>query len=185
MITRQIQLRAGSVVLTLHKPIRSAEEWSFVDNISRGRVGVAFASGWHADDFVFAPDNYAARKEVMYRGIETIRRLWRGNPIKARGGGGDDVEIKLYPQPVQADLPIWITSAGNADTFESAAMIHGNVLTHLLGQELAEVAKKIGLYREKLMQAGRDAEAGVVTLMLHTYVDQNSSKVRKKALAPF
>ena len=34
-ITKRIQLRAGSVVLPLHHPIRVAEEWAFVDNISR------------------------------------------------------------------------------------------------------------------------------------------------------
>jgi natural product biosynthesis luciferase-like monooxygenase protein len=185
MVTRHVQLRAGSVVLPLHNPVRVAEEWSFVDNISQGRVGVAFASGWHADDFVFAPESYASRKEVMYRGIETVRQLWRGSSVKVRGGSGDDIEVKIYPQPVQTDLPVWITSAGNADTFEAAARIHANVLTHLLGQELTDVAGKIEIYRQGSMRAGRDSDAGIVTLMLHTYLDHDPSKIRKKALAPF
>ncbi len=33
--TSHIQLRAGSVVLPLHHPVRVAEEWSMVDNLSR------------------------------------------------------------------------------------------------------------------------------------------------------
>jgi glutamate-1-semialdehyde-2,1-aminomutase len=45
-VTQRIQLRAGSVVLPLHHPIRVAEEWSIVDNLSKGRVGISFASGW-------------------------------------------------------------------------------------------------------------------------------------------
>ncbi len=32
----------------LHDPVRIAEEWSVVDNLSGGRAGVSFASGWHA-----------------------------------------------------------------------------------------------------------------------------------------
>src|SRR4029453_18639126 len=44
-ITERVHLRAGSVVSPLHNPIRIAEEWSMVDNFSKGRVGVSFASG--------------------------------------------------------------------------------------------------------------------------------------------
>src|SRR5207253_3560653 len=63
-ITERIRIRAGSVVLPLHHPVRVAEEWSVVDNLSRGRVGLSFAAGWHADDFIFAPERYAARKQA-------------------------------------------------------------------------------------------------------------------------
>src|SRR5262249_27857700 len=40
--TRKLRLRAGSVVLPLHDPVRVAEEWSVVDNLSNGRVDLAF-----------------------------------------------------------------------------------------------------------------------------------------------
>ena len=56
-ITERIQIRAGSVVLPLHHPIRVTEEWAVVDNLSNGRVGVSFASGWQPEDFVLAPGN--------------------------------------------------------------------------------------------------------------------------------
>src|SRR5436853_4088744 len=44
MITNNIQIRSGSVVAPLHTPIRIAEEWSVVDNLSKGRVAISFAS---------------------------------------------------------------------------------------------------------------------------------------------
>ena len=64
-VTERTQIRAGSVVLPLQNPIRVAEEWAVVDNISGAESGVSFASGWHANDFVFAPENYADRKAIM------------------------------------------------------------------------------------------------------------------------
>ena len=42
-ITERVDIRAGSCVLPLHDPIRVAEEWSLVDNLSNGRVGISFA----------------------------------------------------------------------------------------------------------------------------------------------
>src|SRR3989475_2145150 len=85
-ITERIQIRAGSVVLPLHHPIRVTEEWAVVDNLSNGRVGVSFASGWHARDFVLSADSYADRKAVMRRSIEEVRTLWRGGSVRRRDG---------------------------------------------------------------------------------------------------
>src|SRR6266851_5085523 len=62
--TSQIHLRAGSVVMPLHNPIRVAEEWAMVDNLSGGRVGISFASGWHPNDFALFPENYDRRQEA-------------------------------------------------------------------------------------------------------------------------
>src|SRR5215208_5062509 len=82
MITQRVQLRAGSVALPLHNPIRVAEEWSVVDNLSKGRVAVSFASGWHPEDFVLSPGSYGERREIMFRGIETIQQLWSGKTVR-------------------------------------------------------------------------------------------------------
>ncbi len=108
-VTERIQIRAGSVVLPLHDPLRVAEEWAVVDNLSHGRVGISFASGWQPNDFVFAPENYVNRKEVMRHGIETVRRLWRGERIRRRDGNGSEIEIGILPRPIQRELPIWVT----------------------------------------------------------------------------
>jgi natural product biosynthesis luciferase-like monooxygenase protein len=183
--TERVQIRAGSVVLPLHHPIRVAEEWSLVDNISGGRVGVAFASGWHADDFVFSPGSYADRKEQTFKGVELIRSLWRGEPAKFPGGAGNEIEVKIFPRPIQTELPVWITAAGAPETFIKAGELGANVLTHLLGQTIEEVAEKIGLYRRALADHGHDPLAGRFTLMLHTFIDHDLDLVREKVRIPF
>ncbi|MEW6737135.1 MAG: MupA/Atu3671 family FMN-dependent luciferase-like monooxygenase, partial [Acidobacteriota bacterium] len=142
-ITERVRIRAGSVVLPLHHPIRIAEEWSLVDNISKGRVDIAFASGWHADDFVFFPDNYPTRKELTFNGIETVQRLWQGETIRVRGGAGNELEVGIRPRPVQSKLSIWVTAAGSPETFIKAGEIGANILTHLLDQSIEEVAENI------------------------------------------
>src|SRR5882724_4150589 len=57
-VTQRVEVRAGSVVLPLHDPLRVAESWAMVDQLSGGRAGLAFASGWNAHDFVLAPANF-------------------------------------------------------------------------------------------------------------------------------
>lgn len=183
-ITERVSLRAGSVVIPLHHPVRMAEEWAVVDNLSHGRVGVSVASGWHADDFVFAPERYASRKEALMEGVDVIRRLWRGETVRFPGGDGKLVDVRLRPRPVQQELPIWMTAAGNPETFRAAGVLGASVLTHLLGQSLDDLAEKIAIYREAYRAAGGPGR-GHVTLMLHTYVDPDLSRVRARVEAPF
>jgi natural product biosynthesis luciferase-like monooxygenase protein len=184
-ITARVRIRAGSVVLPLHDPIRVAEEWSTIDNLSGGRAGVAFASGWHVDDFALAPDRYTDRREVMLRGIERVRQLWRGEPVEAINGNGKPIAVHLFPSPVQDELPIWITASGTPSTFQLAGKLGANLLTHLLGQTLEEVAGNVKAYHEALRQNGYDPATRCVTLMLHTYLGDDRDTVKDQIRAPF
>jgi natural product biosynthesis luciferase-like monooxygenase protein len=181
--TRRVQLRAGSVVLPLHDPIRVAEEWSVVDNLSGGRVGVAFASGWHADDFVLAPDAYDSRRTRMEEGICTIARLWRGERIVRRSGSGGDVETRIYPNPIQRELPIWLTAVSPA-TFVRAGELGANVLTGLMERDVESCATLVAAYRQARRDHGFDPETGLVTVMLHTYVGSDLAAVRARVREP-
>ncbi|CAM2068664.1 LLM class flavin-dependent oxidoreductase [Sulfidibacter corallicola] len=176
-VTKRVDIRSGSCVLPLHHPIRVAEEWAVLDNLSNGRVGLAFASGWQPDDFVLRPENYKEFKKKMFENIEVVRKLWRGEAVDFEGGLGNQVPVVTQPRPVQKELPFWITTAGNPDTYRLAARAGGNILTHLLGQSVEEVAEKIRIYRDELKACGRDPKSGKVTLMLHTFVGDDDDEV--------
>ena len=182
-ITENVQIRAGSVVLPLHDELRVAEEWAFVDNISNGRVGVSFASGWQPNDFVLAPDAYSDRKDIMAKGIETIRKLWRGEAITRKDGLGQQTEVETFPRPLQIELPMWVTAAGNPNTFRLAGEMGVNVLSHLLGHSVEELADKISIYRQAWQDNGHSGE-GHVTLMLHTFIGDDSDTVQEKIREP-
>lgn len=182
-VTERIQIRAGSVVLPLHHPIRVAEDWSVVDNLSGGRVGVSFASGWQPNDFVLRPENFATHKQVMLRDIEVVRQLWRGQKVSFPGVTGHPVEINILPRPVQKELPIWVTSAGNPETFVAAGRLGARVLTHLLGQTMEELKDKLSAYRQAWKEADHPGE-GYVSLMLHTLVGTDEGQVREKVRLP-
>lgn len=181
-VTERVQIRAGSIVSPLHHPARIAEDWSVVDNLSHGRVGLSFANGWHDRDFVLNPANFADRREIMRRNISTVRSLWRGEAVEFPGGRGNAVPVKIFPRPVQAELPVWITAAGNPETFRLAGEMGAGILTHLLGQELNELARKIKIYREARKAHGHDE--GCVTIALHTFVGEDLAVVKEKVRGP-
>jgi len=183
-ITQNLKIRAGSVVLPLHDPVRVAEEWALVDNLSNGRVGISVASGWHDRDFIFKPDNYADRKNIMMRDLEVVRSLWRGGSVKRRNGSGTEVDITIFPRPIQPELPFWVTSGGHPQTFQIAGEAGANLLTHLLGQSFEDLSSKIQIYRDAYRKSN-PAGSGHVTLMLHTFVGKTEEEVQELVRTPF
>ena len=178
-VTSRVAIRAGSVVLPLHSPVRVAEEWAVVDNISNGRIGVSVASGWQPNDFVLNPGGYDGAKGRLDDDIDALRRLWRGESVSMPGPLGP-VDVRTFPRPRQPEIPLWLTSAGSIETFERAGRLGCNLLTHLLGQSIEQVRTKIGAYREAWRLAGHHGE-GRVTLMLHTFLSDDRAEARDAA----
>ncbi|MDO6730123.1 LLM class flavin-dependent oxidoreductase [Marinovum sp. 2_MG-2023] len=183
--TKNIAVRAGSCVAPLHHTARIAEEWAVIDNLTNGRAGLAIASGWQPDDFVLRPENTPPdNKPAMLRQIDELRRLWAGEPVEYAKKDGTMHAVVTQPRPVSKKLPIWVTTAGNPATWQEAGKIGANVLTHLLGQSVDEVAGKIEIYHAALREAGHDPADFKVTLMLHTYVAATRDAARDVAREP-
>ncbi|MEU5985884.1 MupA/Atu3671 family FMN-dependent luciferase-like monooxygenase [Streptomyces sp. NPDC047434] len=178
-VTDRVAIRAGSVVAPLHHPLRLAEDWSVVDNLSGGRAGISFASGWHAADFALAPEAYGNRRALALDHAEEVRRLWRGEELTVRDGVGAERRVRIHPRPVQPELPTWITSAGGVETFRRAGAMGAGVLTHLLGQSLDDLARKIAAYRTA---AGPDG--GHVVVMVHAFLGEDGDAVRELVREP-
>jgi natural product biosynthesis luciferase-like monooxygenase protein len=181
--TKNVKLRGGSCVLPLHHPVRAAEDWSLLDNLSNGRAGIAIASGWQPNDFILNPANFEPRKDVMLQGVETLRALWAGEAVGFPNHKGETVQVQIHPRPVQKTIPLWITAAGNPETFAAAARQGCGVLTHLLGQTFDEVSEKIRAYRVAWRESGHPG-TGTVTLMLHTFVGDEEGFVRETVRGP-
>lgn len=177
MVTERLHIRAGSVVVPLHHPLRLVEEWSVVDNLSNGRVGISLASGWNPRDFVLAPGVYEHRRDSTFETVQILRSLWAGEPF---GEGAS--KVSTFPPPV-APLQLWISSSGTLDTFEEAGRAQASVLTHLVKQDIPELTKKITAYRTALAQTG-SSWRGHVTLMLHTYLAPSREQALRDAQTP-
>ncbi|PKQ13485.1 MAG: peptide synthetase [Alphaproteobacteria bacterium HGW-Alphaproteobacteria-1] len=184
-VTQNLSVRAGSCVAPLHHPARIAEEWAVIDNLTNGRAGLAIASGWHPDDFILRPENAPPNnKPAMFDAIRDLRKLWKGEAVGFARADGTMHEVVTQPRPVSTVLPVWVTTAGNPETWREAGAHGANVLTHLLGQSIPEVGDKIMLYRAALREAGHDPAAFTVTLMLHTYVAETRDEARRVAREP-
>jgi natural product biosynthesis luciferase-like monooxygenase protein len=136
-------------------------------------------------DFALRPENYADRRTVLVEYADQVRRLWRGETLAVLDGHGNPAEVGIFPPPVQPELPVWVTSAGGVETFRSAGRIGAGLLTHLLGQDVDELAEKVAQYRAAVAERpGADGWPGHVVVMVHTFLGDDEDEVRETVRAP-
>ena len=182
--TSRIRLNSGSVVLPLHDPVRVAEEWSVVDNLSGGRVGLGCATGWHARDFALHPDRFARRKEIAFAHLDDVRTLWAGGTVRRPTGEGEETDVRIHPRPVQEMPPMFLATSGRRASYEDAGRRGLGIVTNLMNQSVEELAENVRHYRKAREQYGLDPDEGRVTVLLHTYLGEDHATARAEALEP-
>lgn len=175
MATSRVAVRAGSVVLPLHDPVRVAEEWAVVDNLSGGRAEIAFSSGWHVNDFVLAPDAYEGRSVTLQGAVDRFTTLWHGGSEKRANGSGEQISIRVYPRPKRLDIPLWLSGQSDS-TFLHAARRGMGIVTNFTARHLGDLARRIALYRAGFVPSAHTPQPRVA-LMLHTYVNDESHAI--------
>jgi natural product biosynthesis luciferase-like monooxygenase protein len=183
-LTEHLQVRACSLIGPLHESVRIVEDWSLLDRLSAGRVGISLGSGWNANDFSHAKERYADRRSIVFTQLDEIRELWRTGSIAVTNPLGKEVLLDLYPRPLSAELPLWITASRSEETFRGAGRHGANLLSHLETQDVGELERKIVIYREAREEGDHDPSAGVVTVMQHAFVDADGGRARALA-APY
>lgn len=172
--TRNLKLMAGSVVLPLHSPVRVAEEWAVVDQVSKGRAAISFATGWNPADFIICPENFNNRHDLMWEYIEQFQRWWTA---------GNDKNI--FPPPYQESVPIYITVAGNKETSFQAGVRDYNLLTHFLNNSFEDLESRIAAYRDGLKSANWSSDTKDIVILLHTYIDETVERAQKACMDCF
>lgn len=173
-ITHTLELRFGSLIAPLHDAVEMAEWYAMLTGLAHGRIGIAFGSGWHRRDFALRPERYEARRELLFEQIAAFQAMIAGDASPGRAAAEP---IELHPRPPRSRPRIWITSSGSTSTFREAGLRGFNVLTHLETSAYAELADKVAAYRAARRSAGHDPGAGIVTLMMHTFVHDDAPLV--------
>lgn len=177
-ITTNVELRFGSLIAPLHGVVEMVEWYSMLQELSSGRIGIAFGSGWHRRDFLLCPERHERRRTLLFEAIAEFQALVRQGTTSVGVPAGLG-EVELHPRTRWTSPRIWITSSGNPETFREAGARGFNLLTHLETSDWAALTGNIAAYREARAAAGHDPRAGLVTLMMHTFVSDEPARVRR------
>jgi probable F420-dependent oxidoreductase len=123
-VTTRIRLSTGMLILTLHEPVRVAEEAAVVDVISGGRLTLGIAAGYREVEFEAMGVDYATRGRRFEESIEILQLAWTGRPFSYDGEIFRIPEIVVRPVPAQpSGIPLWL--GGTSRVALRRAVRHG------------------------------------------------------------
>jgi alkanesulfonate monooxygenase SsuD/methylene tetrahydromethanopterin reductase-like flavin-dependent oxidoreductase (luciferase family)/predicted kinase len=159
-------LRLGTLVtpVTFRAPGILAKTVATLDALSGGRSFCGIGAGWWAREHAafglpFAPAR--ARLDELERAIETMRALWQPGTKEYRGSRVWLPETTCYPRPA-APIPVIVGGSGEKRTLDIAARLGDGCN---LPADLATLDRKLAIFREHCVTAGRDPGQAEVTVL--------------------
>lgn len=98
--TRDILVHLSALVVTLHDPLRLAEDLAVLDNISNGRIVFTAGMGYRPHEFEMFGRDITKRLSIMNATMETLTRAWTGEPFDYQGR-----MVRVTPRPVRPGGP--------------------------------------------------------------------------------
>ncbi|WP_405944926.1 LLM class flavin-dependent oxidoreductase [Streptomyces sp. NBC_00932] len=155
--TSRIRLLTGVTVVAILDPVRVAEDYATLDQLSRGRIELVVGKGAEAGHFDLFGLDEERQWDLQKERYELLRRLWSEEEIDWEGEFRPALHgATTLPRPYDGVPRIWHGSATSLNSPELAAR-HGDPLfTANAVQPREAYAALIAHYREKFEEYGHD-----------------------------
>jgi len=171
MKTYKIRIGPAVSLLTFHHPLRAAEQWALVDQLSNGRLILGVGSGYLMHEFEGFALSPAQKRERFDESLEIMERALTGDRFSYVGKFYNVKNVRLNVTPYeQRKLPIAI-----AILTESAAYYIGKrgyavmTIPYAMVDKYTDLAPIYANYRKGVHEGGVDG-SGEVMAALHTYI---------------
>jgi alkanesulfonate monooxygenase SsuD/methylene tetrahydromethanopterin reductase-like flavin-dependent oxidoreductase (luciferase family) len=120
--TQRIRIGTYVLLLPLHNPVRIAEDFAVLDNISGGRVDLPVGVGSAIEEFHTFGVPFGERLGRMFEGLTVIERCFTGEKFSHHGRYYDFPDVHMTTPTVQQQPgpPIWVASMGEQSVRRTA-----------------------------------------------------------------
>ena len=177
--TRALRLGTGVTLLANLDPIRVAEDYATLDQLSGGRLELVVGRGILARTYADFGQDIADSRAIYAEKLELLLRVWREEGVTWSGEHRSPLErATVEPRPLQRPHPpVWIGGGSSSASVDLAARLG---LSLMLPSVLAPPEVFAGLverYRERFTSADPEARPRVGAVS-HVHVAPDSARAR-------
>jgi len=143
--TERIRLTSAVSVLSSDDPIRVFQQFATLDDLSNGRAEIMAGRGSFIESFPLFGYDLEDYNRLF---AEKLERLLE---IRAR-----PAELGVYPEPVQAPLPVWIAVGGTPESAYRAGSLGLPMALAIIGGLPERFAPFAEIHRRAAVEAGFD-----------------------------
>ena len=118
---QRVRIALLGQLLPLLNPVRAAEEIGMLDNLTEGRLVVAFMRGTLSEDQVYDLNPVEGRDKLIEGMDLVLRALTEPQPFSWEGRYYHYRTVSVWPRPVQQPMPPAIVATRSDDTVKYAA----------------------------------------------------------------
>ena len=179
--TQKLRLGAAVSIIPMHNPLRIAEEFAMVDQLSGGRLNFGAGRGMHPTEYaVFGYDWNNAQKRLP-EALDVVQRAWSGGEFEWRGEHYQFPRLRVYPQPLQKPHPpIYVTANRDPESFQMIGRRGHHLMTLPWIATNEEQRPRVEMYWNALRDGGHTAEDRDVFTMYPIYVGESDSRAQSE-----
>jgi len=155
--TSRIRLMTTVTVLPLLDPVRAAEDYATVDQISGGRLELIIGKGNDPRQLEIFGIDERDQWQLNRDKYALLRRLLDETDVTADSSFRPPLAgVTTTPRPFQARVPVWHGSATSLDSTELAAQYGDPLFSANAFHEMEKYGRLIDHYRERFAAFGHD-----------------------------
>lgn len=116
--TKQVRFTVGALIAPFHDPLRIAEDFCVLDNLTRGRVDVIVAGGYVHEEFAMFDVALKERPRRVTDVVTAMKGAFSGQPFEFRGR-----TVHVTPAPFRPGGPRVILGGSSEPAARRAARI--------------------------------------------------------------
>jgi alkanesulfonate monooxygenase SsuD/methylene tetrahydromethanopterin reductase-like flavin-dependent oxidoreductase (luciferase family) len=116
--TKNVRFSVAALIAPFHDPLRIAEDFCVLDNLSRGRVDMIVAGGYAPSEFAMFDVPVKERPKRVTEMVNTLKAAFAGKPFEYRGR-----TVHITPEPVRPGGPAVILGGASEPAARRAARI--------------------------------------------------------------
>ena len=177
--TKKMRLGAAVSIVPMHNPLRIAEEFAMVDQLSGGRLNFGAGRGMHPTEYaVFGYDWNNAQKRLP-EALDIITRAWSGEEFEWKGEYYKFPKLRVYPQPFQQPHPpIYITANRDPESFNMVGTRGHHLMTLPWVATNEEQRPRVEMYKSALRAGGHSVDDKEVFTMYPVYVGDSDEQAK-------
>jgi probable F420-dependent oxidoreductase len=175
--TERIELGTGVVLAPFHDPIRLAEDYAVVDQISNGRVICGLGIGWRDEEFREFNISTKSRVRRLEEVTEILRLAWNEDRFSFSGRHYSYDRVAVTPKPARVP-PILIGGFVDAAIRRAGRIGDGYISSRAQPERVAESFAMASEEREGAGKSGPPIAAVLINAYVTEEPDRDWAMVR-------
>jgi alkanesulfonate monooxygenase SsuD/methylene tetrahydromethanopterin reductase-like flavin-dependent oxidoreductase (luciferase family) len=178
--TTRMKIGTAVQVLPLANPLRQAEEWATVDQLSHGRLIFGVGRSGFARTYNAYGIPYAESRERFAEALTVILKAWTEPTFSYQGTYHSFNDITMTPRPYQQPHPPIRVAATTPETFPTLGTQGHQLFAAVRLGTLADLKPDLQAYQAARQAAGHDGP-GQVFLRIPVYIADTEERAQTES----